>query len=79
MRKVFLSVAALALLSTSTLADDMGAYNPKELRREHLAMTITMVDSQIAMMKQQQEMLTAFQTLLKKAMERDTEMEKGMN
>jgi hypothetical protein len=73
MRKVFLSVAALALLSTASFADQNteNAKRMDELRRQYFAMTMMMMDNQMAMMKKQQEMLTNFQETLRQAMSND--------
>ena len=73
MRKLLLSVAALALLSTASFADQNteNASKMDELRRQYFAMTMRMMDNQIEMIKKQQEMLSNFQATLRQAMSND--------
>jgi hypothetical protein len=74
MRKLFISVATLALLSTASFADQNteNANKMDELRRQYFMITMNMIESQMAMMKQQQDVLTNFQRVLKQAMENES-------
>ena len=74
MRKLFLSVATLALLSTASFADQNSenANRMEELRKQFFMMTDQMMNDQMSMLKMQETMLTNYQKLLKQMMENES-------
>jgi hypothetical protein len=73
MKKLFLTTAALVLLSTASFADQNTENENKmmEMRHSFMVMTDQMMDSQMEMLKQQEAMLSNYKKLLKQMMEND--------
>lgn len=74
MRKLFLSVATLALLSTASFADQNTENELKmdEMRRQFMVMTNQMIDGQMEMLKMHETMLSNYQKVLKTMMDNET-------
>ena len=73
MKKLLLTVATLAMMSTATLADQNSenANRMMELRRQFFSMTDQMLTDQMNMLKMQEAMLTNYQRLLKQMMQNE--------
>ena len=73
MKKLLITVAALALLSTASFADQNTENENKmmEMRHQFFMMTDQMMNDQMSMLKMQETMLTNYQKLLKQMMEND--------
>ena len=73
MKKLFITVATLALLSTASFADQNTENENKmmEMRHQFFMMTDQMMNDQMSMLKMQETMLTNYQKLLKQMMEND--------
>lgn len=74
MRKLFLSVATLALLSTASFADQNteNALKMDEMRHQFMTMTDQMINSQMEMLKMHEAMLSNYQRVLKTMMDNET-------
>ena len=74
MKKLFITGAALVLLSTASFADQNteNANKMDEMRKQFMVMTDQMIDGQMQMMKMNEAMLTNYQKLLKQMMENET-------
>ena len=74
MKKLFITVAALAMLSTAALADQNSenAMRMEEMRKQFFMMTDQMMNDQMSMLKMQENMLTNYQKLLKQMMENES-------
>jgi hypothetical protein len=69
MRKLILSVATLALLSTAAFAEKSDDDKKMAaMRHQFMVMTQQMIDGQMQMMKINETMLTNYQQLLKQMM-----------
>jgi hypothetical protein len=73
MKKFFITVSTLALLSTASFADQNTENEAKmmEMRHQFFMMTDQMMADQMSMLKMQETMLTNYQKLLKQMMEND--------
>ena len=73
MKKVFITFATLALLSTTALADQNSenAMRMEQMRKQFFMMTDQMMNDQMSMLKMQENMLTNYQKLLKQMMENE--------
>ena len=73
MKKFLIVAAALAVFSTASFADQNTENENKmmEMRHSFMVMTDQMMDSQMEMLKQQENMLTNYKKLLKQMMEND--------
>ena len=74
MKKICITVAALAMLSTAALADQNSenAMRMEEMRKQFFMMTDQMMNDQMSMLKMQENMLTNYQKLLKQMMENES-------
>ena len=74
MKKIFVTVATLALLSTTALADQNSenAMRMEEMRKQFFMMTDQMMNDQMSILKMQETMLTNYQKLLKQMMENES-------
>ncbi|MGH6854097.1 MAG: hypothetical protein ACREDN_01625 [Aestuariivirga sp.] len=70
MKKFVMAAAALAFLSTASLAD-MNDDEMAAMRHDFLVSTQKMMDDQMATIKKMEEMLTIYQATLKKMMENE--------
>ena len=73
MKKLFLAVAAIAVLSTASFADQ-NAENANAMEKKRMEFFMTtdkMLTDQMAMLKHQEEMISAYQKLLKQMMENE--------
>jgi hypothetical protein len=73
MKKFIIAVAALTVLSTASFADQ-NSENANAMEKKRMEFFITtdkMLTDQMAMLKHQEEMLTAYQALLKQMMENE--------
>jgi phosphotransacetylase len=70
MKKLFITVATLALLSTASFADQNteNANKMDEMRRQFMTMTDQMIDGQMQMLKMNEAMLSNYQRVLKQMM-----------
>lgn len=73
MKKLFMTVTTLVLLSTASFADQNteNANKMAEMRMQFMKMTTEMVDGQMQMMKMHEAMLSNYQKLLKQMMENE--------
>jgi ABC-type transport system involved in cytochrome bd biosynthesis fused ATPase/permease subunit len=73
MKKLFMTVTAVVLLSTASFADQNteNANRMAEMRMQFMKMTNDMVSGQMEMMKMHEAMLTNYQKLLKQMMENE--------
>jgi|GEM_PF-3216117 len=71
MKKLFLTVTTLALLSTASFADQNteNMLRMDEMRKQFMMMTDQMMTDQMSILKMQETMLTNYQKLLKQMME----------
>lgn len=79
MKKLILTTATLVLLSTAAFADqNTDNANRMDAARVHrfMVMTHKMMSSEMAMLKQQEAVLSNYQRLLKQMMENDTSSKK---
>ena len=79
MKKFVIATVTLVMLSTAAFADqNLENMNKMDAARIHrfMVMTHKMMNSEMAMLKQQEAMLSNYQRLLKQMMENDTSSKK---
>ena len=79
MKKLFITATTLVLLSTASFAEKPTESTAKmeEMRHSFMVMTDQMMDSQMEMLKMQEQMLTNYKKLLKQMMENESNSHSG--
>jgi hypothetical protein len=79
MKKLFLTATTLVLLTSVSFAETPTENRAKmeEMRHSFMVMTDQMMDSQMEMLKQQEQMLTNYKKLLKQMMENESSSHSG--
>jgi hypothetical protein len=79
MKKLLLTATTLAMLSTAVLAEKPTESTAKmeEMRHSFMVMTQQLMDTQMQVLKSQEEMLTNYQKLLKQMMENESSSHSG--